>query len=68
LRIHVLKSDYVIVFPDDFSWNFSRYNFFKNRHGSSSTFVTASSESTCEQAARPGEKNFGRAGISARNN
>jgi hypothetical protein len=46
----------------------SRDDFFKNRHGISPASATVRSKGICEHAARPGEENFGRAGISARNN
>jgi hypothetical protein len=33
LRINILKSDCVIIFPDNFRWNLSRDNFLENGHG-----------------------------------
>jgi hypothetical protein len=33
LWINVVKSDGIIIFPDDFRWNLARDNFLKNGHG-----------------------------------
>jgi hypothetical protein len=33
LRINVVKSDCVIIFPDNFRWNLSGDDFFENGHG-----------------------------------
>jgi hypothetical protein len=33
LWINVVKSDRIIVFPDEFRWNLSGNDFFENGHG-----------------------------------
>jgi hypothetical protein len=33
LWINVVKSDCIIIFPDNFRWNLARDDFFENGHG-----------------------------------
>jgi len=33
LRIYVVKSDRIVIFPNNFRWNPASDDFFENRHG-----------------------------------